>query len=160
MKKSLLCIIMICLLVFSFAVYAEEAAQATPAPANEMQMPGGGRAPGGRGSMVGEMPDMPEGEIPPMPGGERPAMPNGEMPAAPTNETGDSASFPDMRQGMGGRGGMPGQMPNFNMQQETETAAAPTGVWGFLNTYATHISTGIALIFGFLFVIFYKRKNY
>ena len=56
----------------------------------------------------------------------------------------------------GGMGGFPGNMQNT---QNTEVQQ-PTGFLGFVKTYSTPITSVFLLIFAYIFVIFYKRKNY
>ena len=57
----------------------------------------------------------------------------------------------------GGMGGFFGNMQNFNGQTQEEQ---PKGFLGFVKTYSTPITSVILLGFAFVFVIFYKRKNY
>lgn len=76
-----------------------------------------------------------------------------------------------------GRGGMPpwGEKPSGdfvppegmggfrgNMQNNSErtTEAEPLTFWGFVKTYSTPITSVILLALAFIFVIFYRRKNY
>lgn len=57
----------------------------------------------------------------------------------------------------GMRGGFPGNMQNNNQQtQETE----PMTFLGFIKTYSTPITSVILLALAFIFVVFYRRKNY
>lgn len=61
----------------------------------------------------------------------------------------------------GGR--MPDGMGGFsgNMQNSQNTAAEqPTGFFGFVKTYSTPITSVVLLGLAFIFVIFYRRKNY
>ena len=57
----------------------------------------------------------------------------------------------------GGMGGFPGNMQNFNVQTQEEE---PEGFLGFVKTYSTPIASVILLGLAFIFVVFYKRKNY
>ena len=55
-----------------------------------------------------------------------------------------------------GMGGFPG-----NMQSGQNTAAEqPTGFWGFVKAYSTPIASVVLLGLAFIFVIFYRKKNY
>lgn len=56
----------------------------------------------------------------------------------------------------GGMGGFPGNMQN-NQQSQEET---PMTFSGFVKTYSTPITSVILLVLAFIFVIFYRRKNY
>ena len=55
-----------------------------------------------------------------------------------------------------GMGGFPG---NTQSSQKTQ-AQQPTGFSGFVKTYSTPITSVILLGLAFIFVIFYRRKNY
>ena len=57
----------------------------------------------------------------------------------------------------GGMGGFPGNMQNFNGQTQEN---APKGFLGFVKTYSTPITSVVLLGLAFIFVIFYRRKNY
>ena len=57
----------------------------------------------------------------------------------------------------GGMGGFPGNMQNFNGQTQED---APKGFLGFVKTYSTPITSVVLLGLAFIFVIFYRRKNY
>lgn len=56
-----------------------------------------------------------------------------------------------------GMGGFPGDKQNFSEQSQED---APKGVVGFVKTYSTPITAIILLGLAFIFVIFYRRKNY
>ncbi|MBR3994869.1 MAG: hypothetical protein IKI97_06280 [Clostridia bacterium] len=57
----------------------------------------------------------------------------------------------------GMKGGFPGNMQsNSGQTQEAE----PKTFWGFVKTYSTPIASVILLALAFIFVIFYRRKNY
>ncbi len=60
-------------------------------------------------------------------------------------------------QRLGGMGGFPGDMQNTNQETQEET---PKGFWGFVKTYSTPVISVILLGLAFIFVVFYKRKNY
>ena len=57
----------------------------------------------------------------------------------------------------GGMGGFPGNMQNLNGQTQEEQ---PKGFLGFVKTYSTPITSVVLLGLAFIFVIFYRRKNY
>ena len=57
----------------------------------------------------------------------------------------------------GMQGGFPGNMQNNNQQTKD---AEPMTFWGFVKTYSTPIASVILLALAFIFVIFYRRKNY
>jgi len=60
-------------------------------------------------------------------------------------------------------GGMPEDMGGFpgNMQSTHNTEVQqPTGFLGFVKTYSTPITSVVLLGLAFIFVIFYRRKNY
>ena len=93
-------------------------------------------------------------------------MPNG-APESPQGG-GDNMGMPpmgDMQNGGMSRQGMNnGQMPdgrfmgnNFNGQTQE---AEPMTFLDFVKTYSTPITSVILLAFAFVFVIFYRRKNY
>ena len=57
----------------------------------------------------------------------------------------------------GMQSGFPDSMQNNNQQtRETE----PMTFWGFVKTYSTPITSVILLALAFIFVVFYRRKNY
>ena len=56
-----------------------------------------------------------------------------------------------------GMGGFSGNMQNFNGQTQED---APKDFLGFVKTYSTPITSVVLLGLAFIFVIFYKRKNY
>ena len=149
-KKILSAVLCLCL-IFGINAVAENSDGGTNAPAVSEEMPmQGGRGPGGmgggRGGMGGNMPEnMPSGESPVMPEEKMPPANDMEIPALPGEETTETTDE---------------QVPDFTLLQEPEQSATSSGIADFLNTYATHICTGVALVGGFLFVIFYKRKNY
>ena len=57
----------------------------------------------------------------------------------------------------GGMGGFSGNMQSFNGQTQEN---APKGFLGFVKTYSTPITSVVLLGLAFIFVIFYRRKNY
>jgi len=56
-----------------------------------------------------------------------------------------------------GMGGFPGNMQGFNQEMQTEEKM---GLLEFIKTNATPITSLILLALAFIFVIFYRRKNY
>ena len=59
--------------------------------------------------------------------------------------------------GMGGMNGFRGMMPGDNNQAAEST---PMTFTGFLKEYQTPIISVILLALAFVFVVFYKKKNY
>ena len=57
----------------------------------------------------------------------------------------------------GGMGGFPDNMQSFNGQTQED---APKGFLGFVKTYSTPTTSIVLLGLAFIFVIFYRRKNY
>ena len=56
-----------------------------------------------------------------------------------------------------GMGSFPGNIQNPNQNTKTEQEI---GFWGFVKAYSTPITSVILLALAFIFVIFYRRKNY
>ena len=75
-----------------------------------------------------------------------------------TQENGtESNQTPGRNQQFGGMGGFPGNMQsNSGQTQEAE----PMTFGSFVKTYSTPITSVILLALAFIFVIFYRRKNY
>ena len=69
----------------------------------------------------------------------------------------ESNQTPGRNQQFGGMGGFPGNMQNFNGQTQE---AEPMTFGSFVKTYSTPITSVILLALAFIFVIFYRRKNY
>ena len=134
---------------------------------------------GGRGGMP-PMGEMPQGEFtpsedftPPQNAGEfappessknnaeavtPPANENVTTENQQTQENGEDANqTPGRNQQFGGMGGFPGNMQNFNGQTQED---APKGFLGFVKTYSTPTTSIVLLGLAFIFVIFYRRKNY
>ena len=125
----------------------------------------------------GEMPQgeftPPEGFTPPQNAGEfappESSKNNAEAVTPPANENvttenkqtqgngTESNQTPGRNQQFGGMGGFPGNMQNFNGQTQED---APKGFLGFVKTYSTPITSVVLLGLAFIFVIFYRRKNY
>ena len=115
-----------------------------------------------------EIPSAHSAEIPIE--GERPRMPSDGMrgrtremqpwdenaipPDFPVNSSGEG--FQQGRRGPGGMGGNMGGMPFENNQQTEQTTQSKSVIELLTQNYSTHIATGVALIFGFIFIIFYK----
>ncbi len=143
-----------------------------------------GMPPSGEMPSRGTPPGMPNGEMPPkgMNKGQRPSgefmPPQGEFtppqndnsnnnaegvaPQTDGNASAENTQTPSGEPQFGGQmpegmGGFPGNMQNFNGQtQETE----PMTFSGFVKTNSTPITSAILLALAFVFVIFYRRKNY
>ena len=85
---------------------------------------------------------------------------NGQTPpqAAPPQSGGNAPSGNPQFGGQmpGGMGGFPGNMQNQGQPQEEQ----PMGFLGFVKTYSTPITSVVLLGLAFVFVIFYRRKNY
>lgn len=153
---------------------------------NQGQRPGGGR--GGMPQM-GEMPSgeftppegftLPEGFTPPQMEGEfTPPQRNESNVNTPalTPEAGEEsvrengqttensqAAAETQQENVPFGGQMPEGMGSFpgNMQNSRDTATEQeTGFLGFVKTYSTPILSVVLLGLAFLFVIFYRRKNY
>ena len=125
----------------------------------------------------GEMPQgeftPPEGFTPPQNAGEfappESSKNNAEAVTPPANENvttenqqtqengTESNQTPSRNQQFGGMGGFSGNMQIFNGQTQEEQ---PKGFLGFVKTYSTPITSVVLLGLAFIFVIFYRRKNY
>ena len=172
LKKVITIVLMLCL-IFSISVMTVTAVGET-------------QQGGGRGGMhpMGEMPQgeftPPEGFTPPQNAGEftppqndvktnstETTEPNADAGIAEesqqTQENGEqSTQTQGGNQQFGGQmpgdmGGFPGNMQNFNGQTQEDT---PKGFLGFVKTYSTPITSVVLLGLAFIFVIFYRRKNY
>ena len=171
LKKVITIVLMLCL-IFSISVMTVTAVGET-------------QQGGGRGGMppMGEMPQgeftpsedftPPEGFTPPQNAGEftppessknsaeavtPPANENVTTENQQTQENGtESNQTPGRNQQFGGMGGFPSNMQNFNGQTQED---APKGFLGFVKTYSTPITSVVLLGLAFIFVIFYRRKNY
>lgn len=171
LKKVIAIVLMLCL-IFSISVM-------TVAAVGETQQGGG------RGGMP-PMGEMPQGEFTPSEG-FTPPQNAGEF-APPQSEERGSAETTDPKtnkdlteegqqtqengedanQIQGGKqqfgdqmpgdmGGFSGNMQSFNGQTQEN---APKGFLGFVKTYSTPITSVVLLGLAFIFVIFYRRKNY
>lgn len=112
-------------------------------------------------------PDNAEGFTPP--GGGFNPMQNNDVnnieatePQTDGNISEENPQMPDDNQQFdgqmpGGMGSFPGNMQNFNGQTQED---APQGFLGFVKTYSTPVTSVILLFLAFIFVIFYRRKNY
>lgn len=83
------------------------------------------------------------------------------VPQTDGNESTENPKVFDDSQQFGGQmpenmGGFPGNMQNGQNTAEEE----PMGFLGFVRTYSTPITSVILLGLAFIFVIFYRRKNY
>lgn len=176
-KKAAVIILSLCL-IFCISVMAETANENsnadTSAPSQDM-------------SNMGIPPEMQSGEMPP--GGNRGGqMPEGEFTPPQNTETNNAegtapqadgnieeTAQPPENSGENNQesgentpfdGQMPGNMGDFNFPggmansvQNTETEQA-TGFIGFIKTYSTPITSVILLLCAFVFVHFYKKKQY
>lgn len=128
------------------------------------EMPQGGNAPFGGQTPEGEFTppqnietNNAENTAPQTDGNTEESTQPPESSAENNRESGENTPF-------GGQ--MPGNMENFNFQggmansgQSTETEQA-TGFLGFVQTYSTLVTSIILLLCAFVFVHFYKRKQY
>ena len=138
----------------------------------------------------GEMPQRPGGDIPKRANGEGFSRVNGEMPnfsrgeAAQQPNAGADAQVdkpqqeginPNMSEnggepsdkrfempqngmnGMGGMNGFEGMRPG---QNNSAVESTPMTFKGFLKEYQTPIISVVLLALAFVFVVFYKKKNY
>ncbi len=173
MVKKILIISLCLILAFSVVSFAEEVPQERQMPQGNMerqrpqdgQRPDGGMG-GGRGGMGADMqpPEMTEGEMPEnMPSPRNPEEQQADNTQqsqtdltheGQTQET--EQNFPQRGQGM--QGGFQGQM-NGDMQQATAQNQSKSFT-DILKEYSTPVISVILLALAFLFVIFYKRKNY
>ena len=186
MIKKIIPVLLCLCLSFSVACYGENTADTQETqmpPMGEMpprgnmpqngEMPDFGEMPP-RGNMPqnGEMPDfgeMPQrgqgnmnfqgGEMPPR--GEKFTQPAMEKPAeitdAPAEEvptTGEETTENQSMDGNKGNWGNRGMMPSFGQSQQE---IAPVS---FFETYFDAIASVILLVLAFIFVIFYKRRQY
>ena len=187
MLKKVIPVVVVLCLIFGISAMAETATTVTDGSAGEksqQMLQEGERPQGGRGNMGmprgGEM----QGEFTP-PG--RVASQNGELDASQSNaNTGSTETvIPSINDGVteneqmqnnfgwsnqpqlenrqfdgqmpGGMGNFPGNMQSFNGQtQESQ----PKGFLGFVETYSTPIISVVLLGLAFIFIIFYRRKNY
>ena len=165
-KKVIPIVISLCL-IFSISVMAENTSAVTDGSAAgaSQQMPQGEFTP-------------PEGFTPPQNAGEfappESSKNNAEAVTPPANEnvttenqqTQENGEDANQTQGgnqqfgdqmPGGMGGFSGNMQSFNGQTQEN---APKGFLGFVKTYSTPITSVVLLGLAFIFVIFYRRKNY
>lgn len=188
MKKVIPIVLMLCLL-FSISVMAENensiSEETVPEVSEQIPQDVEERPQGGRGNMGVPPSGDRQGRTPPnMPGGDIPpeGMNRGQKTSdnftppqsndinnndeATTSQDGDtSAENSQMPNGNhqfggqmpGGMWGFPGNMQNFNGQTHEEV---PMTFLGFVKTYSTPITSVILLALAFVFVIFYRRKNY
>ena len=189
MLKKVIPLVLVLCLIFSISVMAENTTNTEDVPPVSGEMPQGGMPDRGTPPSMprGERPQgnfdpsqMPQGGFDPsqMPeGGFTPPTGNndGEMPqgapdvseGAQTNEGNEPAQEDGAKSEWGngqfggrmpgGMGGFPGDMQNLKQQSAEEK---PVGFWGFVKTYSTPIISVALLALAFIFVIFYRRKNY
>lgn len=176
-QKAVIIILSLCL-IFSIGVMAENTNNNsntdTPAASQDINNTGilpemqNGEMPQ-RGNRSGQ---MPEGGFPPSQNIE---TNNAEGTAPQTDGNTEETAQPSENSGENNQqsgentpfdGQMPGNMGDLNFPggmvdnaQNTETEQA-TGFIGFIKTYSTPITSVILLICAFVFVYFYKRKQY
>ena len=177
LKKVIATILSLCV-IFSVSVMTVTAASETQRGRGLGEMsPIGQRPSGDFAPPEGFIP--PEGEFaPPQNSGEF-TPPQGEessntettAPQTDTGATEENQQVPENSkesgQMQGGNSPFGGEMPEGmngfpgNMQSGQNTAAEqPTGFLGFVKTYSTPITSVVLLGLAFIFVIFYRRKNY
>ena len=135
MIKKIIPVLLCLCLSFSVACYGENTADT-----QETQMP-----------PMGEMP--PRGEKFTQPAMEKPA----EITDAPAEEvptTGEETTENQSMDGNKGNWGNRGMMPSFGQSQQEIAPAS------FFETYFDAIASVILLVLAFIFVIFYKRRQY
>lgn len=163
LKKVITIILSMCLISVIGAMTISAVNEAVP----DASQGAGERPNGGHGGMP-PMGEPPSGDFGPPQGGFVPPQNNDENNSeitTPETEGNTSAENPQMPNGNpqlggqmpGGMGGFPGNMQNFNGQTQED---APKGFLGFVKTYSTPITSVILLGLAFVFVIFYRRKNY
>ena len=166
LKKVIPIVIALCL-ILSISAMAEningENESRAPQVSGQMPADAGARPQGARGPMGAP----PEGEFVPPEGGGVPkqdanANSNAENTPQPEDNAAGNPQIPGGNRQFGGQmpggmGGFPGNMQNFNGQTQEEQ---PTGFWGFARTYSTPITSVILMALAYIFVIFYRRKNY
>ena len=172
-KKSILFALAFCLAFAALNVFcaAQESLESAPAqestqmPQGEMpQMPyqrGGMR--GGRRMPNGEMPQMPQGNAPEMPAGSVPASPDATAPdneIAPSDGAANEGITPPPGYDFHGEGDFGGQFDGENFSNPTQEVEIEAQEHNFFEEYFTPIISVILLALAFVFVIFYKRKNY
>lgn len=125
----------------------------TPAVSEEIPVQEEGRMHGGPGDMAGHHPD---GEN--APDDKVPDMPNGDMMPPEGVENGEKNKFPNESLGMGD------EIVNDDIKNNNENtekiSEEQNGIIEFIKTYSTPVISVILLMFAFIFVKFYKRKNY
>ncbi|MBR2476645.1 MAG: hypothetical protein IKB50_00740 [Clostridia bacterium] len=155
MKKIFTIALCICLMLSVAVVSAEEVVT------GEMPQFSGENMPR-RGQFNPE--NMPQVERPQMPQNGEPAEnPQPVQPVTPAENTQNPQTPPEGNSQGGGQFGMQpprGGAPWEQQQQQQPTETQPMTFYGFLTTYATPITSVVLLGLAFVFVIFYKRKNY
>ncbi len=185
LKKVILTVLSLCL-ILTMGVVAEKenpAEETTTEITTQQPQDGAGFRQGGRGNM--SMPpegmnrgQRPEGNFTPPQDAGTFTPPEGMFaPAQSSEETNNTEALApqtdqstpqeetQMSDGNAPFGGqMPGGFDGFpdnrqNLNQDTNVQQ-PQGFTGFVKTYSTPITSVILLAFAFVFVIFYRRKNY
>ncbi len=186
LKKTILMVIALCLM-FSIVAMAEntrvvtdgsglEASQKTP-PSGNMQgrtppdMPSGGMPSGDFAPPEGFTPPQNDGEFNPFQGNPDQITETTNPTSNDNDETSnqqESQIGDESNQEKGGNeqfgelnpanmGGFPGNLQGFNQAAQEEQ---PQGFSGFVKTNSAPITSVVLLVLAFIFVIFYRRKNY
>lgn len=162
LKKVIPIVILLCL-IFSISVIAENEMPTGEDTVTEVseQMPPKGMNRG----------QKPSGEITPPQNAEVDSAVNVPQSTPAAKETAENTTSTDEQNNHdteenpqfegripgGMQGGFPDNMQNNNQQTKD---AEPMTFWGFVKTYSTPIASVILLALAFIFVIFYRRKNY
>ena len=175
MLKKVITILLSLCLIFSISMVTVKAVNETQQGGGQGGMPPTGGAPSGEfappegfSSQGGKF-VPPEGFTPPQSNEGNNTEATAPATDAGTAEEGQQPSENGEEAGQTQVGNSPfgGEMPEGmgeffgNMQSSQNTAAEqPTGFLGFVKTYSTPITSVVLLGLAFIFVIFYKRKNY
>lgn len=167
--KALICALLCCTVLSAAAIASnlqEGASSETTQQAQSQQqgdMPRRGGGFGGRGGGRGMRPDRyMDGESTRVPTDEQQVTDDSSASENSGDTVQESGQMPPGD--FGGRGGMgapPEGAPGRDMQmpQQQTPDDAQTGETGGLN-YFTLLSAAVLLVFGFVFVVFYKRKTF
>ena len=177
LKKVITIVLMLCL-IFSISVMTVTAVGETQQGGGRGGMPPMGEMPQGEFTPSEDF-TPPEGFTPPQNAGEFAPPQSEERGSAETTDpktnkdlteegqqTQENGEDANQTQGgnqqfgdqmPGGMGGFSGNMQSFNGQTQEN---APKGFLGFVKTYSTPITSVVLLGLAFIFVIFYRRKNY
>lgn len=174
MSKKVIAIILCLGLIFSLSAtaFASENDMQPPAGFQNGERPSGDFTPPENFTPSGDF-TPPEGGFPQQNSELKNQGGNAGVPAFDATKEGnsESAGNSDIKeQTSSGGATFNGQIPegmeeifeNMQMNPNAENTQNVTevGLKGFVKTYSTPIASVILLIFGFIFVIFYKRKRY